>query len=796
MPQMSRRTLLSSSALLMASAPALGKAPGTYRDPAASVASRVADLLARMTLEEKVAQVRCLWEGKTALQEPDGTFSRGKARAVIPDGIGQIARPSDYRGYPRWENQPFRTIENAVEWANALQRYLVEDTRLGIPALMHEELAHGLLAGDATIFPIPPALASSWDRDLVEQVFTVAAGEARSRGATVALTPVVDLIRDPRYGRNEEFFSEDPFLVGEIGLAAVRGLQGRKRPLRPDRVFATLKHFVHAVPQGGLNIAPADVGERALRETFLVPFARIIREGDPAIVMPSYNEIGGVPSHSNRYLLQETGRERLGFRGLYMSDYEGVANLEAQHHVAASRAAAAKLALAAGVQADLPEGASFAELARLVRNGAVPVSVLDAAVAQILHLKFEAGLFEHPYSDARRARRAAITPASSELAKQAAIKALTLLKNDGAVPISPRAGMKLAVVGPNAAEPLFGGYSGGNDKAVGVLEGIRRSVPKGVEVAHAGGVWITPPDETGRHRSYSRTGPVAAADNARRIEEAVNLARASDLIVLVVGDVPAITREAVHIALPGDRSTLGLWGDQDKLVEAMAALGKPIVTLVLCGRPLAVPRLADVSNALFWGWYLGQEGGPAFADILFGRSEPGGRLPVSLPRAVGELPVFYNRHPSADLNQYIEGVRKPLFPFGHGLGYTEIAIEAPRLEQARIATSQTAHVLVDVVNLGERRGDAVVQIYLRDHVSSVPRPILELKAFQRVTLSPGERRTLQFTLGQEALGLWDARMQWNVEPGEFTIFAGRSSVDLKSASLTVYADASGAGAPE
>lgn len=782
--RLSRRALLGSTFLAMA-APAVAAPAMAYKDPTAPIPVRVRDLIGRMTVEEKAAQLRCMWSTKPEFLDDRMAFSQAKAAKAIPHGIGQIARPSDIRGFPAWDSTPFRSIRDTVAFVNALQRFLVEETRLGIPALFHEEFAHGLLAGDATIFPIPPALASSWDPALVERVFTAAARQGRSRGATIALTPVVDLMREPRFGRSEEFFGEDPYLVAQMGIAAVRGLQGRSRPLGRDRVFATLKHFVHGTPQGGLNVSPADMSERTLRENYLVPFAKIIEAADPAIVMPSYNEVAGVPAHSNHALLQDVGRGRLGFRGVYLSDYEGVGNLKSQHHVAEDVDDAVLMAMRAGVAADLPEGASFARIPELVRSGRLPEAQVDAAVAQILALKFEAGLFENPYLDPRPAVKAANTVADIALAREAAEKALILLKNDGVLPLEPRSGLRLAVIGPNAVEPLFGGYSGGNARAVGILQGVRAGAPAGVTVEHADGVWITPPDKAGRHLSYSPIVEVPLADNRARIAAAVEIARRSDVVLLVVGDVPALTREGVAVELPGDRNSLGLWGQQDELIDAIAATGKPIVALLLNGRPLATTNLAAKANALVEGWYLGQEGGHAFADILFGRANPGGKLTVSIPRSVGDLPVFYNRHPSADTNVYLEGKRTPLFPFGHGLSYTRFDISAPRLPKSETGLGETVHVEVDVANTGTRRGDEVVQLYIRDDVSSVPRPILELRRFERVTLEPGERRTIRFRLDPDDLGFWDADMRWTVEPGSFTILAGASSADLKPVKLKV-----------
>lgn len=784
--KLTRRTLLGSSALVVA-APVMGQVRASYRDAKAPVAARVADLLSRMTVEEKAAQLQCMWVRKTEILGDDRNFSPEKAAAVIGHGMGQFSRPSDIRGYPEWETTPFRSFANTVQLVNAIQRFLVEKTRLGIPALFHDELAHGLLANDATIFPSAPALGSTWDPDLVEQAYAVAAREARVRGTQVALTPVVDLARDPRWGRVDEMFGEDPEHVAQMSVAAVRGLQGRSRPLGPDRVFATLKHLIHGTPQGGLNISPADMSERTLREAFLVPFARVVKEADPAIIMPSYNEFQGVPNHANVDVLQRIGRRLLGFRGAYFSDYGGIDNLVTQHRVTSSKEDAAILAMNAGVQADLPEGESYTFLPKLVREGRVSEAQLDAAVAQVLALKFEAGLFENPYIDLRALEARTNTKADVALARKVAQKSLVLLKNEGAVPLVAKPGMRLAVIGPSATEPYYGGYSGANARSVTILDGLRANVPRGVAIEHAEGVWITTPDPTGPRKSYSPMGQVAAADDLRRIAAAVDLAKRSDVVLLVLGDVPSVTREGVAWELPGDRSTLGLWGRQDQLIEAIAATGKPIVTLLLAGRPLVVSRLAEVSNALFMGWYLGQEAGNAFADVLFGTVAPGGKLAVSMPRSVGELPIFYNRHRSADWNRYLEGERKALFPFGHGLSYTRFEVAAPRLRKAAIGVGESVEVEVDVSNTGGRSGDEVIQVYVRDEVSSVPRPVLELKAFRRISLAAGERQTVVFRLGPDHLAFWDSEMRWRVEPGEFKILVGPSSASLQSARLVVTA---------
>ena len=782
---LSRRALLASTALVVAR-PVLAQQRAAYPDRALPIPARVADLLGRMTLEEKAAQLCCLWAGKTRLiDRTSGLFDPARAKAAIPDGIGQIARPSDTFGTASGVRQPFREPADAVAFINGIQRHCVEQTRLGIPALFHEETAHGLMVKGATSFPIPTALGSSFDTELVEQVFTLVARQARIRGITVGLSPVLDIVRDPRWGRNEEFFGEDPFHVGAMGLAAVRGLQGTARPIAGDRIFATLKHFVHGTPQGGVNTAPADMSERTLRALYLPPFAKSIGAGHAAIVMPSYNEVAGVPAHADRPLLQETGRGLLGFRGVYMSDYNAIDRLVSDHHVAADKKEAALLAMKAGVDVDLPDSACYTHLPELVRTGRLPMERLDEAVARVLALKFEAGLFENPYVDEKRAARVLADPAGLALARRAAERSLVLLKNDGILPLDPAQPRRIALIGPNAVAPRLGGYARApEDGDVGILAGLKAAAGKAMVIEQADGVWITQPSTMLRPEIAS-IRVVPPAENAARVAEAVALAQRCDTVILVVGDNEQVTREAVTPGLPGDRRTLGLFGDQDALVEALLATGKPIVAVLVNGRPLAVTTLAERANALVESWYPGQQGGHAIADVLFGRVNPGGKLSVSLPRAVGEIPITYDRHPSSGLYPYVEGKAQPLFPFGHGLSYTTFDVSAPRLSAARIAPSGKVQVEVDVANTGTRDGDEVVQLYIRDEQSSVPRPMLELKGFRRVTLKPGARTTVHFELGPDELGFWDVDMNWSVEPGSFRISAGNSSAALKHTQLVV-----------
>lgn len=788
--RLSRRSLLASVPVgLLVPTPLLAAATSDYRDPKLPIAQRVSDLLGRMTLDEKIAQLRCLWFGKrTLVDAATGSFSLERARSAHPHGIGQVARPSDTAGTSRFMTDPFRSPGEAISFINSVQRYAVEHTRLGIPVLFHEETAHGLAVKGATMLPSPPGLGSTWDPELVEQGFALVGRQARLRGITLGLSPVVDLIRDPRWGRVEEFFGEDTHHVAVMGEAAVRGLQGPTRPIAADRIFATLKHYVHGSPQNGLNVGPADMSERMLREVYLPPFTRAVRSAHAAVIMPSYNEVAGIPAHANTELLQRTGRELIGFQGAYFSDYNGVRELASLHKMAANASEAATLAINAGVDVDLPEGANYALLADLVREGKVEEKTIDAAVSRVLAMKFEAGLFENPYADPGRAERILSDPAGPALARKLAQRSIVLLKNKDILPLDPNRAARIAVIGPNSREALRGGYSGEPKRAIGILEGLRAAAGPQVIIEQADGVWITAPGPAGARPETIAARAADSAENRERIKAAVGLAERSDIVILCVGDNEVITREAVTVSLPGDRSTLELYGDQNELVKAVLDCGKPVIAVLINGRPLVLEDLAVRAAALVEAWYPGEQGGHAIADILFGKVNPGGKLPVGFPASVGELPSFYSRHPSADKVPYVEGKRGMLFPFGFGLSYTSFTLSKPRLSAPEIGRADSVKVEVEVTNTGPRTGDEVVQIYVRDLIASVPRPVLELRAFRRVTLKKGEARTLSFELNPDDFAFWDRDMNWRTEPGEFAILAGNSSDKLESTILRISAD--------
>ncbi len=756
--------------------------PGAlYKNATAPIEARVKDLLARMTLEEKVAQMLAVWNGKIKVMDANYQFDEAKAKAVFPNGIGQFTRPSDFNGSNSDPDKRWRTTRGTVEFVNAVQHWAVNDTRLGIPVWFHEEGLHGYPTLGATSFPDPMALASSWDPDLVTEVNTVTAREVAARGVSQVLSPVVDVARDPRWGRIEETFGEDPYLVGEMGVAAIRGLQGDTLPLAPGKVFATLKHFTgHGQPESGTNVGPAEISERTLRENFFPPFEEAVHRTNVRFLMASYNEIDGVPSHENKWLLGKVLRGEWGYKGAVVSDYYGIEQLADLHHVAKDYSGAAVAALHAGVDVDLPDGDAYKTLVDAVKAKRVSLKEIDTAVGRILTLKFEAGLFEHPFADAAAAEAITANAEADAIALKAARRSVVLLKNDGTLPLSADKIKTLAVIGPNANVARLGGYAGIPPHTVNVLDAISAKVGNKAKVVFAQGVKITESDDWW-------ADAVKLADPARNeklIKQAVDVAKGADRIVLVLGDTEQTSREGWAPNHLGDRDELTLPGQQDELASAIFALGKPTVVVLLNGRPPAVVNISEKANALVEGWYLGQEGGTAMADILFGDANPGGKLAVTIPRSAGQLPMFHNYKPSAHRG-YLFGSTEPLYPFGWGRSYTTFDIGEPRLSSATIKINGSVDVSVDVKNTGNRAGDEVVQLYIRDQVSSVTRPLQELKGFRRITLDPGEAKTVTFRLTPHSLEFWNLDMKRVVEPGAFDVMVGPDSVDLKKTVLTV-----------
>ncbi len=762
-----------------------------YKNPSVSIPNRVRDLLARMTLEEKAAQMMCVWQEKTQkLVDAKGNFDLAKARAAFRSGrgLGQVGRPSDAGGPPSTPELG-RTPRQMAELTNAIQKFFLEESRLGIPVIFHEECLHGLAAKDATSFPQPIGLGATFNPALIEKLYAMAAEETRSRGAHQALTPVVDVARDPRWGRVEETFGEDPFLNTQMGIAAVRGFQGDATFKDKKRVIATLKHFAaHGQPESGQNCAPANVSERVLRETFLHPFKDAIQKGGTVSVMASYNEIDGVPSHASQWLLRDVLRKEWGFKGFVVSDYYAIWELSHRpdthgHSVAKDKKEACELAVKGCVNIELPDPDCYLHLVELVRKKVLKESQLDELVAPMLFWKFKLGLFDDPYVDPDEAERTAGCEQNRELALQAARETITLLKNEnGLMPLNPAKLKTIAVIGPNADRVLLGGYSGAPKHNVTVLDGIRAKAGNRVNVVYSEGCKIT----IGGSWQQDEVVPSDPVEDRKQIQEAVAVAQQADVIVLAIGGNEQTSREAWSLAHMGDRADLNLPGRQEELVEAMLATGKPVVVFLFNGSPLSVNLLMEKVPAIFECWYLGQECGRAVADILFGDFNPGGKLPISIPRSAGQLPVFYNHKPSARRG-FLWDDAKPLFPFGFGLSYTRFEFKNLRLARRKIKLNGATKVLVDVKNTGPRAGTEVVQLYVRDLVSSVTRPVKELKAFRKIFLQPGETKTVELEITPESLAFYDIRMKYVVEPGEFEIMVGNSSrdIDLQKVILTV-----------
>ena len=753
---------------------AFAQAPAPdYRNPNLPIEQRVADLLKRMTLEEKVGQLAPRRGADSGILDTTGKFT-----GVNPREIFRQMFSVDWKISPR----------DAAILRNAMQRYRVEKTRLGIPAISMGEALHGFMENGSTSFPQAMGLASTWDPDLVRQVFTAAANEMASAGDDQAFSPVLDLARDPRWGRTEETYGEDPYLGSRIGVAAIEGLQGPNYLIDRHHVMATAKHFAaHGEPEGGTNTAPANYSERVLRESFLTAFRAAVEEAQVGSVMASYNEIDGIPSHVNSWLLDKVLRQEWGFRGYVVSDGGGLQMLVTTHHIAADNADAARQALAAGVDYDLSDGSVYGTLIDQVREGKIPESEVDRAVARVLAAKFRLGLFENPYVDPDYTERITNSPEHRRLALKAAQKTMVLLKNDGnLLPLDLKKLKTIAVIGPNAADVHLGGYSREPAHSVSILEGIRERVAAAATVVYSEGCKITE-GKQGWSAWYENEVKLPDPESQlKSIQAATEVARKADVAIVVVGENESTNREAWSEQHLGDRDSLDLIGYQDHLIKSIVGTGTPTVMLLINGRPLSINYAAEHVPAILEGWYLGQEGGTAAANVLFGDVNPGGKLPITFPRNVGELPDYYDHKPSLDRSYLFNG-RKPLFPFGWGLSYTTFKFDHLRLGAATIGMGGETTVSVDVTNTGSREGDEVAEMYIHQRVASVTRPVMELRGFERLGLKPGEMKIVQFKLTPRDLQMLNRDMHWVVEPGVFDIMVGPSSDQTSSVPLQVVA---------
>jgi beta-glucosidase len=759
-----------------------------YRDPSHTIDERAADLLARMNLDEKLGQLGCVWS--TRLVEK-GAFSEKRAEEFLAHGTGHITRIAGSTG--------LRPSEVAA-FANAIQRWIATNTRLGIPAIVHEESTAGFMARDATQFPQAIGLASSWDPDLVREVAEVIRAQMRAVGAHQALAPVLDVARDPRWGRVEETYGEDPYLVSRIGVAYVQGLQSEDLA---TGVAATAKHFLgYGLSEGGMNHAPVQLGPRQLREVYARPFAAAIREAGLASVMNAYNEIDGLACAGSAAILDDLLRGELGFAGVVVADYFAVRLLESFHNVAADRGEAGKIALEAGLDIELPQTECYgAPLRERIERGELALEVIDRAVLRALRIKLALGLFEAVEVDVARSTEAFGRPEHHALARRIAARGIVLLRNEGPLLPLDRELSSLAVIGPSADDPrlLQGDYSYPAHLEImyeAAADDLPSILPRSRDIAFTPGPYYGPivTPLAGIRAAVSRgtrlhiaPGCDISGDDRAGFAAAVAAAERSEVAIVLVGGKSGLTPSATSGEFR-DASDLSLTGVQQQLVEAVVATSTPTVVVLVNGRCLALPWIAEHVPSIVEAWLPGEAGGDAIADILFGKENPGGRLPISMPRGVGQVPLYYGHksgggRPQA-FGEYVDSPSTALFPFGHGLSYTRFEYGALVVSPQHAVSHQILHAEVEVANVGDRDGDEVVQLYLRDPVASVTRPVLQLVGFARVRLGAGERRRIRFEVDPAQAAFYDAAMQLVLEPGELRFLVGASSQDIRtSASL-------------
>lgn len=740
-----------------------------YKDPSAPVEARIKDLLARMSLEDKCRQID-VWHPRMDLSRPE---ELKKAIASLGDTVRNGVGFLQFKVQMNQEDYRARF--------NAIQRYFMEQTPLGIPAISNGEGCHGFVGneGQSTVFPVSPTLGSSWDPELIESVYTAIAKEMRSYGITHAATPVIDLLRDPRFGRSDEFFGEDPYHVAQMGVAAILGLQGRSEMIDQNHLIACAKHFAgHGQPEGGTNLAPSNLSERVLREVHFYPFEMAVKKANVRTVMASYNEIDGVPNHANHWLLNEVLRGEWGFTGYVISDYDAVNRMVYRQHAALNQAEAGKRAITAGMDFECPSSWKdycFRFLPSLIRAGEVKESVLDSAVARVLRNKFVLGMFEQPYIKAvSETEKLAMQKEHRRIALKAAEEGMILLKNDNnTLPFNENRIKRLAIIGPNADEVHYGNYSNDSTPGISILEGLKTFGKGKFEVLYSEGYKIYENDTTIKAHEKTREA------EERRIKEAVVLAKTCDAVLLVMGGNELTCREEWKDHT-GDYYDLDLLGRQDDLAKATFAEGKQTAVLLINGRPQSANYLAANAPAMIEGWYLGQEQGTAVANVVFGKVNPSGKLAVTIPRHVGQLPVYYNRKPYVHESPYINGEYSPLYPFGFGLSYTRFSYSNLKLNAQKVIAGEPVEVTVQVTNTGERDGYEVVQLYIRDMVSTVTRPVQELKDFARIHLAKGETKTVSFLITGDKLQYYGPDMKRIIEPGEFEVQVGKNSTDYLS----------------
>jgi len=740
-----------------------------YRDASQPIERRVEDLLGRMTLLEKIGQLNmpCVYVdalGKTipAKQEACRKFAAGTFIREIGPGGGFFTLA---------DNILQKGSLQQAQYFNELQKIALEKTRLGIPLLQTEEGTHGVMCSQKTVFPEGLAIGSTWNTELVKQIYATAAREARAVGIHQLFTLVVEPNRDPRLGRNEEGYSEDPYLCSRIAEAIVRAAQG-DNIAAPDKVVAGLCHYPgQSQPVSGFERGAMEISERMLREVFLPPWVAGIKKAGALGVMATYPAIDGVPAHGSPWLLTTILRDELGFKGLVLSEGGGVGTL-VYERIAASQKEAGQMTLRAGLDVGISYESGFmGDLVESVKEGKASMQDIDRSVRRVLRLKFALGLFDKPYVDVQRAASVTHTKADQELAHRVAREGIVLLKNSGVLPLK-KGLKKIAVIGPDADSPYsqLGDYTSRvvPQEIITVLKGVRRKVGTQTEVVYAKGCEVQGEDKSG-------------------FAEAERAAKGAELAIVVVGESYSRGERGLRTDGEGyDVASLDLTGVQEELVKAVHATGTPTVVVLINGRPLSVRWIAENVPALVEAWNPGERGGDAVADVLFGDYNPSGRLAITIPRHVGQLPAYYNSRPSKEYwtrggwgRRYVDMKPTPLYEFGYGLSYTQFEYANLRVEPREIAPDGEVRVSVDVRNTGTRAGEEVVQLYLNDELASVSRAVKELRGFEKVPLKPGESRTVEFKLTAEDLSLLDRDLKRVVEPGTFKALVGRSAGDIK-----------------
>ncbi len=737
---------------------------------------RAVDLVGDMTLPEKIAQLGSCWIFE--LLDSDNRLDRAKMEQMLAHGIGHITRVS---------GASTLTPRQAAAVSNDIQVFLKEETRLGVPAIVHEECLDGYMAAQATSFPQSIGIAASFDPELLEQAAGVAARQMRAAGAHQGLAPVLDIGRDPRWGRIEETYGEDPYLTSVMASSYIRGLQGDDLA---SGVVATAKHFVaHGWPQAGLNAAPVHLGQRELRDVHLRPYEAAVWEADVQSFMHAYHEIDGVPCAANRWLLQTVLRDEMGFDGTVVSDYNGIEELVHSHAIADDFSAAAIMALEGGIDIELPSTAAYdGRLAELVADGRLDEALIDRAVTRLLTQKARLGLFDQRLVDPDDPVRVHGT-ADAELAARMAARSVVLAHHQNNVlPLDGR--KSIAVVGPAADDPrvLLGDYA--YEVHIEALvefsqaqdNPLHTMVPDGMSAdcdhieTILGALRTASPDARFSHVAGGAL--YDATDN--EIAEAVAVATDADVAVVVVGERSGLTDDCT-CGEARDRKDITLPGRQQELIEQVAATGTPTVVVVVGGRPLALESVVEQVDAVLIAWLPGAHGASGVARVLLGEVNPGGKLPVTFPRDVGQVPTYYRHHPSAGSSRwkitYADGDNRPLWPFGHGLSYTTFDTSDLVVSDDVVSPDGSVTVSCTVTNTGTMAGDEVLQLYVTDDRASVIRPVRQLEGFARVSLEPGERATVSFALPVAQLAFHDASMRRVVEPGTMTVSIGRSSTD-------------------